>query len=370
MLKLLLDHDYRQQLPAVDASPFCNHGVILDATHRADGSQPGTGALRFDRASSSVRIPLRPCWQRIGSLVVEAVVRITPKATRRNIVEGDGSFALFVDQDDTIVGSVYSLSDGNTTPTWNTVSSATHSPDGVVQKVPLDRWSKILFQHDGITRARVFVDDRLVAVRGDYRSGVQAVASTGIVIGNWTLTSQYAFAGDIDRVRVWKRDEEAIVREFTDRLDPQARDEWDAIGNCLHRSLNADQLMLLRRLFEQWEELLRELFRTIHRASAGDRALVLSLLREYRTNWRGNQLGAPASVDAFHRFFEILVRLLGPQWIRRAGTFAKALIDLLAAANGCFDRERLATLDCAFVAFMAEAADRVIGCRPAELSRY
>jgi hypothetical protein len=197
MLKLILDHDYRQPFPAVDTSPLSNHGVVLSAAHHADGAQPGSGALRFAQPHSSVRVPARQCWQRIGSIVAEATVRLDAAPARRNIIEGDGSFALFVAPDDTLVGSVFTLTDGNTSPAWNVVSSATHSPDGVVRKVLVNRWSKIVFQHDGITRARLFIDDRLVAVRGDYRSGVPAVASTGVVIGNWTLTSQYAFAGDI-----------------------------------------------------------------------------------------------------------------------------------------------------------------------------
>ena len=359
MLKLVLDHDYRQPFPAVDASPFSNHGVVLDAPHVANGAQPGSGALRFSQPHSSVRVPLKHCWTRIGSLVVEAVVRLTAAPSRRNIVEGDGSFALFVAPDDTIVGSVYSLTDGNTSPTWNTVSSAANTPDGVIRKVPLNQWTRIVFQHDGITRARIFIDDQLVAVRGDYRSGVPGVASTGVVIGNWTLTSQYAFAGDIDRVRVWKLKEDAALREFRRRGDGETRDGWDEILECLRCSLNADQLVLLAQLFEIWQELLRELFRAIHQATAADRALFLSLLERYRAAWRENTLDEDESVATLRALFDLILRWLGVPWLQRAVAFAKALMRLLDDAEDCFKRGRLKKLDPALVSFLAEAARRL-----------
>ena len=73
MLKLILDHDYKQPFPAVDTSPFSNHGVVLNASHLPHGARLNTGALHFTHSSSSVRAPMRQCWQRIGSIAVEAM---------------------------------------------------------------------------------------------------------------------------------------------------------------------------------------------------------------------------------------------------------------------------------------------------------
>lgn len=359
MLKLVLDHDYKQPFPAVDTSPFSNHGVVLNASHLPHGAQLNTGALHFTEPSSSVRVPMRQCWQRIGSIAVEAIVALEPAATRRNIIEGDGSFALFVNADDTIAASVYSLTDGSTSPAWNVVSSATHSPDGTKRKVSSKEWSKILFQHDGITRARIFIDGQLAAVRGDYRSGVPSVAGAGVVVGNWTLTSQYAFKGAIDRVRVWKLDEQAMLDAFTDRLDAKAQDAWDDIVACLHRSLNADQRVLLGRLFEDWEQILRELTRAVHGASPADREAFLELLTRYKAMWRSNQLNQPSGADLMQKLFELFERLAGAAWMQRLREFVGELVAVLGGAIECFKGGRLATADASFVSLIAQAASRM-----------
>lgn len=354
MLKLILDHDFRTPVPAVDQSPFSNHGRVIHATFASDGRGASTGALRFQHADSAVRIARKPVWQKLNALCIEAWLHVTASGTRRNIIEGDGSFALFLNPDDTLVGSLFSVVDGAAGPAWNTVSSGTNSPDGIAHRVPLNRWCKVVFHHDGLTRARIFLDDQLIGVRGDYRSGIAGVAGAGVVIGNWTLANQFAFAGSIDRVRVWKRDEYAVIDRFTARpVDPAARDAWDDLWACLARELNADRRILLRRLAGDWEQLLRELFRAVHAASEEDRERFRRLIETYREHWRGNTIDSPEYAQAIAGLRDWIATVLGPAWATSAGALVEAIGQIFSGGRRCLDLERLRSLDPRFAGLLA-----------------
>jgi hypothetical protein len=346
VLKLILDQDFHAPVPAVDQSPFSNHGRVIHATFAPDGRGAATGALGFQHADSAVRIALTPVWQKLTALCIEAWIHVTATGTRRNIIEGDGSFAFFLNPDDTLVGSVFSLVDGAATPAWNTASSGANSPDGVVHRVPLNRWCKVVFHHDGITRARLFLDDRLIGVRGDYRSGLAAVAGAGVVIGNWTLANQFAFAGSIDRVRVWKRDEYAAIRNFTARpVDAAARDAWDDVWACLATELNVDNRIRLQRLGGDWEQLLRELFRAVHAASDDDRERFRRLIEAYRKHWRANTIGSAEYARAVGALRDWIARVLGPGWAARADELVDVIGQIYPGGRRCLDLGRITSLD-------------------------
>jgi Concanavalin A-like lectin/glucanases superfamily len=357
MLKLILNYDFDQPVPAVDRSPFANHGQVIQAAFAADGRETGSGALHFQQAGSAVRTAWRPVWQKIVALAIEAWIFVLPNGKRRNIIEGDGSFAFFLDPDDTLVGSVFSLVDGAGSPNWNIVSSGTHSPDGMPQRVPLNRWCKVVFHHDGLTRARLFLDDRLIGVRGDYRSGVGAVGLAGVVTGNWTLANQFPFAGAVDSVRVWKRDEAALIRDFTARpISPAARDAWDDVWACLDAQRNPDLDGRLRQLGRDWEQLIRELFRAVHAASSDDRQAFRELVDAYRAHWRGNTIDSQAAIDTILALRTWIAKALGPSWAQRTDVLVRLVLELWGDGRGCLDRERLAKLDPAFAGFITGAA--------------
>jgi hypothetical protein len=358
MPKLLLDHDYDRPFPAVDRSPFSNHGRIIDSTFDPNGAQAGSGSLRMASPKSAVRIAIRPCWRSLGELFVEAQVRVTPAAARRNIIEGDGSFALYVNDDETLVASVFGPVDGAAGPAWNLLTSGLHSPDGVPQRVPPNQWCKVTFHHDGLTRARLFLDLKLVGVRGDYRSGVGGVGDAGVVIGNWTLTDQFAFVGAIDRVRVWSRDELEPINQFAARpISPAARDLWDEIWLCM-ASLNPDRRAQFARVSRSWEELFRRFARAVQAAADADRAELHRLLKAYRTHWLANTIGDPAHADALAAFRDLIVRLAGAAWVSDARQLASIVVDLFEGAV-CVEPGRLAALDPQFAKFVAEAVSRL-----------
>lgn len=358
MLTLLLDVDFDAPFPAVDRSGFSNHGRVHSTFHVPDGREPGSGALRFDGPDSAVRFARGPTWQRLTVLAIEAWVFAHSTGGRRNIIEGDGSFALFINPDDTVSASYFSVADGAAGPAWNVVSSATHHPEGIPYKVPMDRWTKVVAYHDGLTRARLFVDDELVGERSDYRSGIGEVAGTGVVVGNWTLTSQFAFAGLIDRVRVWKRDPYAQSGDFSKRpIDPAARDYWDEIWACLrarHSQIGEPQLDYIGR---DWEELHRRLRRAVMEAEESDRNEYLRAIETYRANWRANTIDESSTADAILTLRKLIERLVGDAWSREAESLARVVLGTWDEGS-CLDPDRLAKLDPKYAEFINACVSR------------
>lgn len=360
-MKLILDHDFTTAIPAVDLSPFHHHGRPVDVAHHTDGRAIGSGAFGFHDPDAAVRIGPSPVWHSPGALAIEAWIKLGGASRRRNIVEGDGSFALFVAADHTLEGSVRTLVDGSTAPGWHVVSSRTHHPTGVAEAVPLDRWCKVVFHHDGITRARLFIDDRLVGTRSDYRSGVSSVGGAGVVIGNWTLTSQYAFDGLIDRVRVWKRDPAAVVNRFSSRpVSADATDAWDALWECLHRELNEDQRHHFRRLAQQVTEVMRELFRAVQAAPPPAQAEFRDLVRRYRDSWRSGAIDGAEAVTAIVALLTWLRTAMPGSWSAALEAVSNDMIALFRESR-CLDSGALASVDPAFATFIRDAAAKAAG---------
>lgn len=296
---------------------------------------PGTGgALSFGQDASVVRVAHRPVLDGIAGIVIEVWLRAQSNGARRNILEADGSFALFIDPDDNLTASAYATVDGGGGPGWY----------GFTAPLTHGRWHKIVFQHDGITRSRLIVDDEIVGERDDYNSGLVLVASTGIAIGNWTLDERYPFRGEISRVRIFKRDAAAPIEEFSGRpMAPEGRDTWTDIWGCIGSIGGAEQELAGQHALE-WEALLRELFRAVLRAGDDDRERFRDIAGLYTRRWREGVPDARALVA----LRDAIVDLVGQDWLDRATDLA----DRAAANIGgeCVDPDRLRATDPAFAA--------------------
>ncbi|SDH35916.1 Concanavalin A-like lectin/glucanases superfamily protein [Sinosporangium album] len=357
MLKLILDQDYLEPTPAVDRTPYVNHGLVTGAAFEPNGRQPGSGALRFTPDSSSVRIAPRQCWRDLRALAIETWLWVEPTGTRRNIIEGDGSFALFVDTDDALTGSVFGLHGGSADPKWVTVSSTSDSPDGVARPLPMRQWCKVVFYHDGIARARLFVDDQLVAARGGYESGVGPVGGAGVVIGNWTLADQFGFDGLIDHVRVFKHDENWPLRAFLSRsISLEAYDQWDRFWECLRCATDPVAARNLVQIGRAWEKLLRRFFAAVHGSGQAQEELE-RLLGDYKRNWAADTLTDASMIDTIVALRRLLEDLLGPTWLEDASALAHQLREVLGETHGCLDPARLADADPSWAGFIAAASD-------------
>jgi len=195
MFKLILEHEYTKPKPAVDTSRFMQHGTVINASHSLDGRVAGSGAMRFLAPNSAVRMPVSQSWMNLDAIAVQIWLKLDGlTGQRQNLIEGDNSFALFVDSGGSVVASFLGLVQGQSTMQWNSVSTATHSPSGVAIALQAGVWSFISVVFDRFGRTRIWIDEALAGVRTDFTVGVKSVEAAGIVIGNWTLSNQYGRA--------------------------------------------------------------------------------------------------------------------------------------------------------------------------------
>lgn len=217
MQDLLIDHNYRLGI-AWDRSKYRNHGIPYEAP-------PGTGyfggSLSFEpnrtHPGSAIVVPPSKSTERIGSIRVRAVIHSTPLGgggKRQNIVEGDHSFAFFVNPNFSIQGTF--LSPGGT---WDGIRSA---PMAVMP----NRTHEVEYSYDGVSRAEIKVDGNPVASSSNASNligppmvgPVRGVGPYGVFIGHWPAQDdRYTFHGYIWEVQVWRRDD---VKDLLEMLDP------------------------------------------------------------------------------------------------------------------------------------------------------
>jgi hypothetical protein len=229
MYKLIMHHSYQVMGEAFDLSGSANHGFRTSVTFQPDGRSPGTGALSFAGGASSINVRNSAVWSKLAALKIEAWVFMTALAgQRRNIVEGDSTFAFFIESDGTLMGTYHGLAGSATAPAWvGARSNAAGSPDGNLHTVPLNQWVKLTYLHDGIATIRLYMDDQLVAINTTLRSGIKPVGPLGVFIGHWTGDGRYTFSGLIDDVKIWKYDPDVPQHEFYCRpMEAEQIDCW------------------------------------------------------------------------------------------------------------------------------------------------
>lgn len=215
--RLVLHHTYERRL-AFDVSEHGNHG-------RSAAVFSGTGefasSFRFTGGPSRVSIRPSPTLQQLRSLRVRVRFVHLPSApgTRRhNLVEGHVSFALFVNPDGSLQGTIVQR-DG----TWDGVRTVA----GVVQP---NQWCVVELDHDSLSHLRLFVNGVKLAERFDIEGPVRSVGPNGVAVGHWPEPDdRYTFEGWIDDVRLWAWDPR---RQADDLLDPCCldRDSLDEIA--------------------------------------------------------------------------------------------------------------------------------------------
>ena len=193
MNRLVMHHLYARS--AFDLSNNRNHGAPMDVTVGGGGDEPSFG---FAMGDSQVRVEPSPTLSDLGA--VRAVVTFKldtggPLTRRYNLMEGHLSFALFVNPDGSLQGTIL-----DSTGTW----SGAKSPPGAVVS---GQWYNAELQHDGINQARVILDGALVAEAFDVPGPVRTVGPHGVAIGHWPEASGvYTFAGAIRETWLYKYD--------------------------------------------------------------------------------------------------------------------------------------------------------------------
>lgn len=316
MYQLILHHVYRGGPYAIDLSGAQNDGLVIDALYAKDGATAGSGALVFRTPHSRVRVPLRnkSLFKRLFALKVEVTVRMDALGQRRNLVEGDNSFAFFIDPQGHLCGSYNGPQFAGGPLVWQGANSLDNSPDGTTRTVPMNHWVTLRFEHDGYASVRLFIDDVLVAANYSLRSGVPPVVNTGVSIGNWTLTDAYAFDGAIDEVKIWRWDPDEAFGQFLGRpAQPCGACCWQAIFEWIEAQLHDPHgrqrvIALMGCIGAAQTEMVRAL------RSKGEKAIAKNarLSAEYRQLWQRGAIDGDDMKDWQVRWFDWVTRVAGP----------------------------------------------------------
>jgi hypothetical protein len=119
---------------------------------------------------------------------------------RYNIVEGWMSFAFFIEQNGQLVGGIYNGQD------WIAVTSGN-------SLVPLDQWSDVSFEYDGICIGKLQINGKRVGININMPMGMRQPYQN-ITIGHWPSgDDRYTFIGDVGKIIIYRRDYEDFMRD-------------------------------------------------------------------------------------------------------------------------------------------------------------
>ena len=309
MFQLILHHPYRRVPQAIDISGMNIHGTVHQpgTGFAEDGREPRSGALAFNDPRCRVRVRPAAVFQKLTALKIEMVVRLKAFGQRRNLIEGDSSFAFFIHPD----GSLWGTSKGRESPTGplDFFGTNTEFPGGA--KVPLNQWVTLTFIHDGFSTIQLAIDGQVVASRNDLYSPILPVGGYGVHIGNWPAGDSYPFAGEIDDVKLWRWDPDAAQAQFFSREPGRC---WKGVFDALTK-MGRDEvgrrnlIALLKCLAARQHDLIRAV--RSKGAAAVERNEHFS--RRYRELWADGALGAEEMLSLVDEWLRWLAQLLGDE---------------------------------------------------------
>ena len=183
--ELVLRHDYTTGGTA-DDSGYGNHG------HAFGDPASGPLGLAFDGRRTRVAVPPSPSLTRLSGIRVSARLRLDEYGERRTIIEGYLAFAVVVEEDGGLNGSIYSAE------RWDGAASA----PGIV---PLGRWVRVTFLYDGRDTAVLWLDHVAVGTRLLPMGPLGGIAwPYGVSIGAWPDQDLRMFSGTISQVELWR----------------------------------------------------------------------------------------------------------------------------------------------------------------------
>jgi hypothetical protein len=308
MFTLILHHPYRRVAEAIDISGADNHGLTRDVGLEADGQSPGSGALRFDAASSRAWVPTRPMFSRFHALKIEAVVRVQSLGVRRNIVEGHNSFAFFIHPDGSLLGTALTRVTPGGPLGWFGADSV-QRPSGTPATVPTNTWVKLTYIHDGFAAIRLFINDTLVSVNNTLHSPIRPVGSLGLHIGNWPNADSYTFHGDIDDVRIWKWEPDAAYYNFFCRKTCGC---WAHLFRGIGKAASGPEgHERLRSLLQCLGGVQTEIIRAVRRQDEGTLKAIEKLSRRYRELWCRGSIDGAEMRRVLEEWMRLLEHILG-----------------------------------------------------------
>jgi len=223
--ELICHHTYTGTPGVVyDRSPsHRSHAAVVglsDGDFLTDGAAPGSGAVSFFKPGARLRIPPSESWLPIGAVMGEVVVAYQPQP---------GAPSDFLIDSDSIR---FSIRGGGLVAWFNAAPSqyaevSTHM-DPIVPwpGVPTGRWVTLGFLHDGFGTMELSMDGTVVARRTIPLWPVNPAGA--VTIGN-SSDGGSVLHGQLDEVKIWRRNPRQAAEEFLDRpMD-------DATAECLAR---------------------------------------------------------------------------------------------------------------------------------------
>jgi len=224
--KPLLQYNFENHV-AVDETGNGHTGVVSLPNADCWIDAPVTGvatAILYDNPQSQVTVPDGPGLGGWPGFRVRAVFAPSDFDRRINLVEGDGAFALFVERDASLQGTIY---DGTT---WYGVASE----PGVIQP---DTWYAADFEYNPATTLVLRLDGEIVDLMVTHGDPVRPVGPAGIKIGYWPGgDDRYTFLGLMGPVAI-------------DTLDP-ANDLATVVGKLVCPD-GSYQLETLQQIYQQ-----------------------------------------------------------------------------------------------------------------------
>jgi len=227
---------------AVDLSDHDSHGIPEAAIgFLTDGATAGSGSMRAVQQQSRLRVDTAsPAWGRLGGIRVEALVRRGPPMSHvQTVVSGHKSFSLFFMGGVLFASfhcpgkSTYPMQDGDM------ISPYEHGSGIPVADVPQNQWVKVGFVHDGFDGMELFVDGARIARRSGLLATIPPIGPLGVSVGNAPDQDNQYLNGDIDELKIWRRDPYHMEREFFARPTDNAVDDcWQRLFRELARALD------------------------------------------------------------------------------------------------------------------------------------
>lgn len=215
----LSDHDSDGMPDSQGGADFLNDGVV-----------PGSGAVRFPREKSRLHLRTTSAgWHPLGGLKIEVTVRRGPHLTHaQTLVAGHNSFSFFL-ANNTLYGS-FRCPGKSTHPLQDSdgLNSYTHGLNSQPTYVSQGKWVTLGFFHDGFDTMELTLDGDVVARRTDLLATVPAIGALGATVGNEADRDDYYLNGDIDTLKIWRRDPYIMERQFFSRpMDDATIDCWN-----------------------------------------------------------------------------------------------------------------------------------------------
>jgi hypothetical protein len=182
---------------------------------------------------------------------------------------------------------------------------------GGPKTVPIGRWVKLTYLHDGFASIRLFIDDVLVAQNTALASSIRPVGPRGIHVGNWPDADAYTFYGAIDDVRIWKWEPDYGYLQFFCRDRAQCATWRDVYASLGAWSRGPEGRRRVQALYRCLGNLQLDLVRTVRRQDAATLAAIRTLSERYHRAWCAGDIDGRDMRQVLEDWFRALREILG-----------------------------------------------------------